>query len=60
MNIDYWTQEFVLFVKIRIWCSILQIIAQRPSPIVHILKNKLWVAEVDNAGGRSLKMLKWM
>ena len=45
---------------IRIWGSILQIIAERPSPVVDILKSKLRVAEVDHAGGRSLKMLEWM
>ena len=60
MNIDYWTREFVLFVISRIWGSILQIIAERPSSIVDIFKNKLQVAEVDNAGGRNLKMLEWM
>ena len=36
MNIDYWTQEFVLFLIIRILGSILQIIVERPSPIVDI------------------------
>ena len=44
----------------RILGSILQIIAERPSPIVDIFKNQLRVAEVDDAGGRSLKMLEWM
>ena len=38
MNIDCWTREFVFFVIIRIWGSILQIIAERPSPIVDIFK----------------------
>ena len=60
MNIENWTREFVLFLIIRILGSILQIIAERPSTIVDKFKNKLRVAEVDNAGGRSLKMLEWM
>ena len=38
MNIDCRTREFVLFVIIRIWGSIVQIIAERPSPIVDIFK----------------------
>ena len=59
MNIDCWTREFVLFLR-YIWIlgSILQIIAGKAFTYSGHLKKKLQVAEVDNAGGRCLKMLE--
>ena len=58
MNIDCRTREFVLFVIIRIWGSIFADYRGKACIYSGHFKNKLWVAEVDNARDRSLKNVR--
>ena len=60
MNIDYWTREFVLFCNNKNLGQHFADYRGKAFAYSGHFKNKLRVAEIDNARGRSLKMLEWM
>ena len=60
MNIDYWTQEFVLFCDYYNYGQLFADYRGKAFAYSGHFKNKLQVAEVDNTGGRTLKMFEWM